>query len=130
MIFHTGHLLLCNSCYNIINQNGIAHRKHIIADHIRYIGKESNNLDEESVFGVEGEDYLEYAKDHEIVKSKEFLDWILSLKPKDVRVNGISQQTLYKVKTNIKSGKQLNPKVKIIKILIQLYKDPILNNKS
>ena len=36
--------------------------------------------------GLEGPDYLQYKKDQEIVKSNEFTDWILSLKPKDVRV--------------------------------------------
>ena len=52
---------------------------------IRYIGKESNNL-EDNLTGLEDHDYLEYTKDHEIVKSNEFTEWILSLKPKDVRV--------------------------------------------
>jgi len=32
---------------------GIAHRRHIIANRIRFIGKESNNIDEASVFGID-----------------------------------------------------------------------------
>ena len=52
----------------------IAVRKHIIADHIRYIGKESNNLDEAEITGLHEDDYLEYLQDHEIVNSKEFLE--------------------------------------------------------
>jgi len=36
----------------------MAHRKHIIADRIRYIGKESNNLDD-NLSGIEKPDYLE-----------------------------------------------------------------------
>ena len=36
-------------------------RKHIFADRIRYIGKESNNLDESLVFGIDDNSYLEYA---------------------------------------------------------------------
>ena len=67
-------------------------------------------------------DYLEYSKDYEIVKSKEFKQWLLALKPKDVRDKEISQQALYKIKSNIQSGKPLNLKVKLIKILIKLYK--------
>jgi len=61
---------------------GIAHRKHIFVNRIRYIGKESNNL-EDNLTGIEDTDYLEYTKDHEIVKSNGFTDWILSLKLKE-----------------------------------------------
>ena len=96
---------------------GIAHRKHIIADRIRYIGKESNNLDDTSVLGIDKDSYLEYDN------LKEFHDWILSLRPKDVRDKGISQQALYKVKTNVKNGKHLNPKVRIVRILLGMYKE-------
>jgi len=35
------------------DNEGIAHRRHIIADRIRFIGKESNNIDEASVFGID-----------------------------------------------------------------------------
>jgi len=104
------------------DNQGIAHRKHIIVNRIRYIGKESNNL-EDNLTGIEEPDYLEYTKDHEIVKSNEFTEWILSLKPKDVKDKGISQQVLYKIKSKIKNKQPLNSKVKIIKILLKLYKD-------
>jgi len=66
------------------DNEGIAHRKHIIVDNIRYIGKESNNIND-NLTGHEDPDYLEFSNDHEIVKSKVFFDWILSLKHKDVR---------------------------------------------
>ncbi|PYB68559.1 hypothetical protein DMB44_04285 [Thermoplasma sp. Kam2015] len=45
--------------------------------------------------GANEEDYLKYLKDHEIANSKEFLNWVLTLKPKNVRDKGISQQALY-----------------------------------
>ena len=99
------------------DNEGIAHRKHIIADRIRYIGKETNNLDETMVTGIDENSYLEYEN------LREFYDWILLLKPMDVRDKGISQQSLYKVKTRIKSGKQLNLRVKVVKILLKLYGD-------
>ena len=63
-------------------------------------------------------DYLEYTKDHEIVKSNGFTDWILSLKPKDVNDKGILKRTLYKIKHKIKKGKKVNPKTKIVKIIV------------
>jgi hypothetical protein len=101
----------------------VAHRKHIIADRIRFIGKESNNL-EENLYGIEEPEYLEYKN------NKEFFDWILTLKPKDVKDKGISKRTLNKIKHKIKRGKILNPKTKIVKILILLYKETKLNDKD
>jgi len=50
------------------------------------------------------------------------------LKHKDVRDKGILKRTLYKIKNKIKQGNTLNPKTKIVKILLQLYKDIKLNN--
>jgi len=99
------------------DNEGIAHRKHIIADRIRYIGKESNNIDEASVLGIDDDSYLEYEN------AEDFKQWILSLKPKDVRDKGISERELKRQKAKIRNGKQLNPKVKIVKILLQLYKE-------
>ena len=95
----------------------IAHRKHVIADRIRYIGKESNSLDEVSVFGIDEDSYLEYEN------LNEFYEWILSLKPKDVRDKGISKRELKRKKAEIRKGKILNPKTKIVKILVKLYKE-------
>ena len=50
------------------------------------------------VLGLDKDSYLEYDN------VMEFYNWILSLKPKDVRDEGISQQALYKIKTKIKNG--------------------------
>ena len=96
--------------------NGIAHRKHIIADRIRYIGKESNNLDEVSVLGIDEDSYLEYED------LKEFHDWILLLKPKDVRDIGISERELKRKKAEIRKGKRLNFNTKVNRILLSHYK--------
>jgi hypothetical protein len=94
----------------------VAHRKHIIADSIRFIGKESNNLDE-NLTGIEGPEYLEYKN------NKEFFDWIMTLKPKDVKDKRISQQALYYQKSLIKSEKHLNVKQKVARKLLELYKE-------
>ena len=45
------------------------------------------------------------------------------MKPKDVRDKGISERELKRQKAKIRNGKQLNPKVKIVKILLQLYRE-------
>ena len=96
--------------------DGIAERKHIIVDRIRYIGKESNNLDESMVLGLDDDSYLEYEN------LREFHNWILLLKPKDVRDKGISKMSLWKVKDRVNRGKILNLKTKIVKILARHYK--------
>jgi len=111
------------------DKEGIAHRKHIVVNRIRYIGKESNNL-ENNLTGIEDPDYLEYARDHEIVKSEDFKQWILSLRPKNVRDKGISERELKRQKAKIRNGKQLNPKVKLVKILLQLYKEIKLDKNN
>lgn len=64
----------------------IAKKKYIIADRIRYKGREFNNLDEVNIFYAKGDSVLEYGN------RKKFYDWILSLKPKDVRNLKISER--------------------------------------
>ena len=96
--------------------DGIAKRKHITLDRIRYIGKESNNLDEVNIFGVEDDSVLEYGN------LREFYEWVMKLKPMDVKRYGVSKMALWKVKDRIRHDKKLNFKTKIVKILIQKYK--------
>ena len=50
------------------------------------------------------------------------------MKPKDVKDKGISERTLCKIKHRIKEENILNPKTKIIKFLILLFKETKLNN--
>jgi hypothetical protein len=104
------------------DKEGIAHRKHIVINQIRYVGKESNNI-EDNLAGVEKPDYLEYEN------NEEFKQWILSLKPVDVAGDGISQQALYYQKSLIRNGKILNPNEKIVKKLLDIYKGTKLNSK-
>ncbi len=82
---------------------------------IRFIGKESNDLDEINVIGVKEDSVMEYSN------VKEFYNWILKLRPKNVKDYGISKMALWKVKDRIERGIPLNPKTKIVRILIELY---------
>ena len=66
--------------------------------------------------------FIELTKDDEIINRKKFKDWVLSVKPKDVRGDGISERELKRQKAKIRNGKKLNPKVKIVKILLELHK--------
>jgi len=124
----TAYVRHCDNKFDY-DDEGIAHRKHIVVNRIRYIGKESNNLDN-NLAGIEDPDYLEYTKDHEIVESEDFKNWILSFKPKDVAGNVISQQALYYQKSLIRNGKILNPKQKIVRKLLDLYKDIKITSKN
>ena len=95
------------------DNEGISHRKHIIADWIRYIGKETNNLDKTQITGIDANDYLEYNN------LMEFYNWILSLKPGDVKDKGISDRGLRNVKQKIRNGNGLKNRSKVIQILFK-----------
>ncbi len=102
-----------NNKFNYIE--GIAHRKHIVANRIRYIGKESNNIDEVNVFGIDDDTYLEY-ENHEA-----FLQWILTLRPNEAKKLGISKRGLRNFKQKIRNGNGLKNRSKIFKILFENY---------
>ncbi len=95
---------------------GIAHRKHIVVDKIRFIGKESNNLDEINVLGVKDDSVMEYSN------VNKFYNWILELKPSIVKEWNISEIGLKKVKQKIRSGRGLKNRSKIIRILYEKFK--------
>ena len=94
--------------------DGIALKKHILVDKIRYIGRESNNLYGPN--GIGGDSYLEYEN------INEFKEWAFSLKPKDVKDKGISKRGLNNFKKEIREKNGLKNKSKIVKILFGLYK--------
>ena len=73
------------------------------------------------VTGIDDNSYLEYEN------LREFYDWILLLKPKDVRDKGISERELKRKKAKVKSGKRLNFKTKVNRILFKLYKSKLIN---
>jgi len=102
------------------DNEGIAYRKHIVVNLISYIGKESNNL-EDNLTDIEEPDYLKYEN------AEDFRQWIISLKPKDVRDKGISKQGLSYTKSQIRKGSGLIRKTKINEILFKLYDQTRLN---
>jgi len=103
------------------DKEGIAHGKQINADRIIYIGKESNNITEDSVLGIDDDSYLEYEN------IEDFKQWILSLKLKDVKDKGLSKQSLSYTKSQIRKGSGLIRKTKINEILFKLYDQTRLN---
>jgi hypothetical protein len=77
--------------------------------------KELNKLYEANQNGVKEADYLEY------FNLREFYEWILSLKPKDVKEIEISERGLRNVIQKIRKGNGLKNRSKIIKILFEKY---------
>ena len=57
----------------------LIYKKHIIADRIGYIGKETKNINKAQITAIEEDDYIEYEN------FIEFHDLTLSLKPMDLR---------------------------------------------
>jgi len=66
--------------------------------------------------------FIEFTKDHEIINRKKFKDWVLSVRPKDVRDKGISDRVLRNFKRKIKNGRGLKNKSKIARMLFEYYK--------
>ena len=67
------------------------------------------------MLGIDEDSCLEYEN------LKEFYEWILSLKPKDVRAMGISKKTLWNIKHKIRSNENFKHKSKPLRTLRKLY---------
>lgn len=78
---------------------GVLTRKHVAINSVMHIGKESNNLEQAEILGVQDNDYVIYSNAiDQLLAHKEK---ILAAKPKDVVGFGISQRTLFNVKRAI-----------------------------
>jgi len=81
---------------------GVLKRKNVRISRIVHIGKESNGLDESELFGLDESSYEIYQNDSEInEKFRKLAPKILELRPRDVKENGISKQTLWNTKKKI-----------------------------
>lgn len=91
---------------------GILKRKHIIANSIdvSHIGKESNELEESQIIGINNE-YTEYVSMEEIILK------LLSLSPKEAQKIGISISQYYEIIRNYKNGKRIKLRNKTKKLL-------------
>lgn len=74
---------------------GVLKRKHVTVNSVTHIGKESNNLEQVEILGVEESDYVVYRKGGERLRL--YAEKILLAEPKDLEPFQISQQTLYNV---------------------------------
>jgi hypothetical protein len=82
---------------------GILERKHVNVIRIVHIGKESNNLDESELLGVDSGSYEIYENvDNLDSKFKKISKDVLKLNPRDVKKFGISKQTLWNIKQKMR----------------------------
>ena len=72
------------------------------------------------MIGVQDDSVIEYSD------NSEFYEWVLMLKPWDVRDEKISERELKRKKAEIRKGKSLNFQTKINRILLQLYKSRMM----
>lgn len=74
---------------------GILERRNLFAKSTMLTGKESNNLDESMVFGIQDSDYTIYLDDKtKLMKKRELEELILHLSPKVARIYRISERRL------------------------------------
>ena len=90
--------------------NGVLKRKHVKPSRIIVIGKESNNLEESEILGLDDNSYQIF-EDLGLEKNK-----ILNLTPKEADRIGISKNQLYRIKKSIRN-ERVNLRKKTIKKL-------------
>lgn len=83
---------------------GLLQRKHIVIDEssIHYIGKESNELEESQIIGVDGESYTKY-ENIEAINNK-FNERILNMSGAEALELGINPLSLSRAKTKIRTA--------------------------
>lgn len=95
---------------------GVLSRKHVLVNSVTHIGKESNNLEEAEVLGVQKDDYVIYGGSIERLAANK--DKLMVSEPKDVEPFKISQRTLYNVKQAIIRGNWNSISAKTIQRLL------------
>ncbi len=95
---------------------GVLSRKHVTVNSVTHIGKESNNLGEAEVLGVQEGDYIAYANRAERLLSNK--EKILLAEPKDVKKFGVPQRTLHSIPSALKKESPVTLKDKTVKRLL------------
>ncbi|MEM0143932.1 MAG: hypothetical protein QXL94_08370 [Candidatus Parvarchaeum sp.] len=67
------------------------------------------------IMGIDDNSYIEYEN------LEEFYNWVLKLKPKDVRDKGISERGLRNFKQKLRTGNGIKNRSKIFFTLIENY---------
>lgn len=87
---------------------GILQRKHLVVKNITHIGKESSNLDETEIIGVQDDSYQKYFTPGNLRMYEEDLrKTILNLRPKTAKKHGISKRELMYLRRKVKDNKPL-----------------------
>lgn len=94
---------------------GVLQRKHLVVSGVEIIGKESNELEESEVFGLDDESYLKY--EHQVIDTNK----ILQITIKKAKEHGFSENQILRIKKSIRLG-NFNPRKKTIKKLMNILK--------
>ncbi len=102
-------------------------RKHLVVKNITHIGKESSNLDETEIIGVQDDSYQKYFTPSNLrIYEEDLKKMVLNLRPKTAKKYGISKRELMYLRAKIRNNKPLRITIKIKqrlnKILIQQSK--------
>ncbi len=89
---------------------GILKRKKLMISNIVTIGKESNQIDESEILGLDDQSYLTYGNHLIPVQN------ILKLTPKQAKIAGIGKNQLYRIKKAI-TNNRFNPRKKTLEKL-------------
>ncbi|WP_406661511.1 DNA polymerase [Methanolobus sp. ZRKC3] len=90
---------------------GVLERKHVQADSIVYIGKEANNIDEQSI---------DVKKAQEFINKQEIMDNILNMSQTEGESMGVSRSRFQGIKKRIKDNGDLNLNTPAVRRLLRL----------
>jgi hypothetical protein len=96
-------------------EKGVLQRKHLVVSSVEVIGKESNELEEAEVFGLNDESYIRY--ENQIIDTSK----ILQITPKEAEKYGISKRQLYRTQDKVRN-KTFRPRKKTIKKIANILK--------
>ena len=91
---------------------GVLQRKHLQISNVITIGKESNNLEDSEVIGVDEKSYVLY-QNQKIDK-----EIILNMSVKDAKQLGIAKNQLYRLKKSVRNGTFKPSKKTISRLMI------------
>jgi hypothetical protein len=99
--------------------NGILRRRHVIIDDVEYIGKESNNLEESEIIGVQ-DDYTVIYKDRITDNNTDLTRIIMLITPLHAAKVRLSKRQLMRLRKKVRNGEPIKLRNKTVRKLLSL----------
>ncbi len=93
---------------------GVMQRRDVVIDDVEHVGKESNNLEESEVFGVQDEYYLRYEVK---MDEQDVRNVVINLTEQQATKLGMSRSTFFYLKKKAREGEQIRLKRKTLNLL-------------